>query len=216
MTPSIAHGISIKVKKECSQIKRELICPGGLLRQLNPSKKQQEDDKKAVERNRKELVRLDQQLKVSKIQFTKIRELNHELSRRLEEEKARTGDKEYTLKGTVETLQKEMRETNSVRTDLEVQVKECTTRHECLTKNVEAMKTKLKNATEQSAAEQQWLNKEVADLESKYKGQKMTAEELTEKLATIKENFDTMTSTLGYEVEELQRTVREQNVRKCT
>ena len=44
----------------------------------------------------------------------------------------------------------------------------------------------------------------------------MTAEELTEKLATIKENFDTMTSTLGYEVEELQRTVREQNVRKCT
>ena len=43
----------------------------------------------------------------------------------------------------------------------QVQVKECTTRHECLTKNVEAMKTKLKNATEQSAAEQQWLNKEV-------------------------------------------------------
>ena len=62
------------------------------------SKKQQQDDKKAVERNRKELVRLDQQLKVSKIQFTKIKELNHELSQRLEEEKARTGDKEYMLK----------------------------------------------------------------------------------------------------------------------
>ena len=62
------------------------------------SKKQQQDDKKAVERNRKELVRLDQQLKVSKSQYTKNRELNPELSRRLEEEKAETGDKEYTLK----------------------------------------------------------------------------------------------------------------------
>ena len=72
------------------------------------SKKQQEDDKKAVERNRKELVRLDQQLKVSKIQFTKIRELNHELSRRLEEEKARTGDKEYTLKVFLEESLKYM------------------------------------------------------------------------------------------------------------
>ena len=42
-----------------------------------------------------------------------------------------------------------------------VQVKESKGRHECLTKNVEAMKMKLKNAIEQNAAEQQLLDKEV-------------------------------------------------------
>ena len=62
------------------------------------SKKQQQDDKKALERGNKELVRLDQQLKVSTAQFTKLRDLNHMLSKRFEEEKARTGDVEYNLK----------------------------------------------------------------------------------------------------------------------
>lgn len=62
------------------------------------SKKQQLDDMKTVERNRRELVRLDQQLKVSKGQYTRARELNHELSQRLEEEKALIGDKEYRWK----------------------------------------------------------------------------------------------------------------------
>lgn len=62
------------------------------------SKKQQEDDKKLVERNRRELVRLDKQLKVSKAQFTRLQELNLELSWHLEEEMARTGDKEYLMK----------------------------------------------------------------------------------------------------------------------
>ena len=68
------------------------------------SKKQQLDDIKTVERSRRELVRLDQQLKVSKAQYTRARELNHELSQRLEEEKAQIGDKEYQLKVCTSTV----------------------------------------------------------------------------------------------------------------
>lgn len=68
------------------------------------SKKKQLDDMKTVERNRRELVRLDQQLKVSKAQYTRARELNHELSQRLEEEKALIGDKEYQLKVRTSTV----------------------------------------------------------------------------------------------------------------
>ena len=68
---------------------------------ISLSKKQQQDDKKAVERGKKELVRLDQQLKVSKAQFTKLREVNHVLSKRLEEEKAQFEDEEYKLKANL-------------------------------------------------------------------------------------------------------------------
>lgn len=68
------------------------------------SKKQQLDDMKTVERNRRKLVRLDQQLKVSKAQYTRVRELNHELSQKLEEEKALIGDKEYQLKVRTSTI----------------------------------------------------------------------------------------------------------------
>ena len=62
------------------------------------SRKQQEDDKKAVERGRKELVRLDQEMKVSKAHLIEVKELNHTLCQSLEEEKARMGDEEYKLK----------------------------------------------------------------------------------------------------------------------
>ena len=62
------------------------------------SKKQQQDDLKAVERSKKELVQLDQQLKVSMAQYSKVRELNHELTQRLMDEEVRTGDVEYSLK----------------------------------------------------------------------------------------------------------------------
>ena len=62
------------------------------------SKKQEQDNKKAMERGRRELVKIDQQLKVSSTRLTELREQNHMLSQRLEEEKARNGDEEYKLK----------------------------------------------------------------------------------------------------------------------
>ena len=53
---------------------------------------------KAVERSKKELLQLEQQLKVSMDQYSKVRELNHELTQRLKDEEVRTGDVEYSLK----------------------------------------------------------------------------------------------------------------------
>ena len=44
-------------------------------------------------------LQLDQQLnQVSMAQYSKVRELNHELTQRLKDEEVRTGDVEYSLK----------------------------------------------------------------------------------------------------------------------
>ena len=62
------------------------------------SKRQQEDDKKTIERGNSELQRLEKQLDVSHVEFSKLQRLNHELLQRLEELKAQTGSEEYKQK----------------------------------------------------------------------------------------------------------------------
>jgi choline kinase len=62
------------------------------------SKRQQEDDKKAIERGKNELLRLEKQLEVSCAEFTKLQILNQELLQHLEELNARTGSEEYKQK----------------------------------------------------------------------------------------------------------------------
>ena len=62
------------------------------------SKKQQEDDLKAVQRGEGELQRLQKQLDVSEAKFASLKKLNHDMSKRFEEESARTEDGKYRLK----------------------------------------------------------------------------------------------------------------------
>ena len=62
------------------------------------SKKQHTDNIKTVERAKRELVRLDQQLQVSLSQYESVREKNLELNEQMKHEEMRTGSLEYSLK----------------------------------------------------------------------------------------------------------------------
>jgi choline kinase len=125
------------------------------------SKRQQEDDKKAIERGKNELLRLEKQLEVSCAEFTKLQILNQELLQHLEELNARTGSEEYKQKMTIESLQKKIRKDDDTNRSLEVQEKEKGETYRKLLMEVEAMTEKLKSSIQRDTATQEALDEEV-------------------------------------------------------
>ena len=77
------------------------VCPppshGGCV--LHPhSERQTKDDKASVERSRKEMVKLDNQLKVSLQQFSKVRGEHQQLLELVKDEETKIGNAEHSLK----------------------------------------------------------------------------------------------------------------------